>query len=578
MIRPARNSNSRPIWCWSAPSPSTRCICCWSPASARLTTRLHTGTVGRNYAYQCTSGATVHLPGKTLNPFIAGGAVGMAVYDYNGDNFDHTGLGFIGGGLLQACQTGGRPLTQLSAFPGDPKWGGGWKQAVKENYQSTYGLGAQGSRQSYRDAYLDLDPTYKDPYGSPLLRMTFDWHDNERKMSAFLTGKLAEIGNAMGADRVVQHPRTGPYSVVPYQTRTIPAVRSPVTIPQPALSTNTCRAGRAERVRLRRQRVPAECRLQSDRDDRGAGLLGRERHQEPVSEKSRPAGVGVRSVTMQISMFRTAFAAGVFVAASVSLGATAEADPATAASMTPAQQQAQTIAEGHYLAIAGDCAACHTDPGGAPYAGGVAIHTPFGSLVGSNLTPDKATGIGSWTDDQFVNAVKEGIGHDGERLFPGMPYTDFNKVSRTDILKIRAYLATLPPVHNEINSDQLHFPFNVRAGMIGWDLMFFANTGTFKPVPTELPEWNRGAYLVQGLEHCATCHTDKNALGADDSGTGMQGYVVDGWNAPALTDDASGIGSWSVQDIATYLKTGHNAYADATTAPCLRRFRFRRRI
>ena len=270
---------------------------------------------------------------------------------------------------------------------------------------------------------------------------------------------------------------------------------------------------------------------------------------------------------MQISMFRTAFAAGVFVAASVSLGATAEADPATAASMTPAQQQAQTIAEGHYLAIAGDCAACHTDPGGAPYAGGVAIHTPFGSLVGSNLTPDKATGIGSWTDDQFVNAVKEGIGHDGERLFPGMPYTDFNKVSRTDILKIRAYLATLPPVHNEINSDQLHFPFNVRAGMIGWDLMFFANTGTFKPVPTESPEWNWGAYLVQGLEHCATCHTDKNALGADDSGTGMQGYVVDGWNAPALTDDASGIGSWSVQDIATYLKTGHNAYADATTGP-----------
>jgi mono/diheme cytochrome c family protein len=266
---------------------------------------------------------------------------------------------------------------------------------------------------------------------------------------------------------------------------------------------------------------------------------------------------------MQFSMFRTAFAAGVFVAASVSLGATAEADPTTAASLTPAQQEAQTIAEGHYLAIAGDCAACHTDLGGAPYAGGVQIHTPFGTLVGSNLTPDKATGIGSWTDDQFVNAVKYGIGHGGERLFPGMPYTDFNKVSRADILKIRAYLATLPPVDNEIHSDQLHFPFNIRAGMIGWNLMFFANTGTFKPVPTESAQWNRGAYLVQGLEHCATCHTDKNLVGADVSGPGMQGYVVDGWNAPALTDDASGIGTWSVKDIATYLKTGHNAYADA---------------
>lgn len=178
----------------------------------------NTGVVGRNYAYQCTSGVTVHLPGKTLNPFIAGGAVGMSVFDYNGDNFDHTGLGFIGGGVLQACQTGGKPLTQLSAFPGDPTWGAGWKKAVKENYQSTYGLGVQGAVQSYRDAYLDLDPTYKDKYGSPLLRMTFDWHQNELKMSAYLTGKLAEIGKAMGADRVVQHPRTGTYSVVPYQT------------------------------------------------------------------------------------------------------------------------------------------------------------------------------------------------------------------------------------------------------------------------------------------------------------------------------------------------------------------------
>ena len=108
----------------------------------------------------------------------------MAVFDYNGDNFDHTGLGFIGGGLLQACQTGGKPLTQLSAFPGDPTWGSGWKKAVKDNYQSTYGLGVQGGVQSYRDAYLDLDPTYKDKYGIPLLRMTFDWHENELKMSA----------------------------------------------------------------------------------------------------------------------------------------------------------------------------------------------------------------------------------------------------------------------------------------------------------------------------------------------------------------------------------------------------------
>jgi gluconate 2-dehydrogenase alpha chain len=178
----------------------------------------NTGVVGRNYAYQCTSGVTVNFPDKILNPFIAGGAVGMALFDYNGDNFDHTGLGFIGGGVLQACQTGGKPLTQMSAFADDPVWGGGWKKAVKDNYQTTYGLGIQGGVQSYRDAYLDLDPTYKDKYGSPLLRMTFDWHDNELKMSAYITDKLAGIGKTMGAAKLAAHPRTGPYTVIPYQT------------------------------------------------------------------------------------------------------------------------------------------------------------------------------------------------------------------------------------------------------------------------------------------------------------------------------------------------------------------------
>jgi gluconate 2-dehydrogenase alpha chain len=178
-----------------------------------------TGQVGRNFAYQCTSGVLVQLPKDTLlNPFIAGGAVGMVVDDFNGDNFDHTGLGFVGGGVLQATQTGGRPITQISSFKDTPKWGGGWKQAMRENYQTVYSLGTQGSVYSYKDAYLDLDPTYTDPYGSPLLRMTFDWHPNELKMSSYITGKLAGIAQAMGAVRIEASPRTAPYTVVPYQT------------------------------------------------------------------------------------------------------------------------------------------------------------------------------------------------------------------------------------------------------------------------------------------------------------------------------------------------------------------------
>jgi mono/diheme cytochrome c family protein len=261
---------------------------------------------------------------------------------------------------------------------------------------------------------------------------------------------------------------------------------------------------------------------------------------------------------MHHTMSRVLLTAGIVVAASVSFGA---AHANTVASPPAA---AQTIAEGQYLAQAGDCAACHTAPGGAPFAGGTVIHTPFGNLIGSNLTPDKATGIGAWTNDQFVKAVKYGVGHDGERLYPGMPYVYFNKVPRADILRIRAYLATLPPVHHEVESNQLPFPFDIRQAMIGWNLLFFANTGDFRPDPTQSAAWNRGAYLVQGLEHCAACHTDKNALGGDRTGQELQGYVVDGWNAPSLANDASGIGAWSVADIATYLKTGHNAYADAT--------------
>ncbi|HEY1857100.1 GMC family oxidoreductase [Acidocella sp.] len=176
------------------------------------------GVVGRNFAYQCTSGVQVKLDNRILNPFIANGVGGMALNDFNGDNFDHTGLGFIGGAVLQATQSGGRPIQQINGFSDDPKWGSGWKKATKENYQTIYALGTQGSVYPYKDAYLDLDPTYKDPYGSPLLRLTFDWHENELKMSAFVTDKLAKVGKAMGGARIQASPRTGPYTVVPYQT------------------------------------------------------------------------------------------------------------------------------------------------------------------------------------------------------------------------------------------------------------------------------------------------------------------------------------------------------------------------
>jgi mono/diheme cytochrome c family protein len=246
-------------------------------------------------------------------------------------------------------------------------------------------------------------------------------------------------------------------------------------------------------------------------------------------------------------------------------GSVITAHLATAQNAAPPAADAQTIAHGKYLAAAGDCVACHTAPGGAPFAGGTVINTPFGKLLGPNLTPDQATGIGGWTDDQFVQAVKYGYGHNVGHLYPGLPYIYFNKVPTADLLKIRAYLNSIPPVHNQIVSNQLPFPFDIRTLMIGWNLLYFPNKGDYQPDPSQSAEWNRGAYLVQGLGHCAACHTPKNSFGGDKTGQEFTGYIVDGANAPALVNStADGLGIWSVDDIATYLKNGRNRYAAAS--------------
>jgi gluconate 2-dehydrogenase alpha chain len=177
-----------------------------------------TGVVGRNYAYQTMSNVSVILKDKVLNPFIATGANGMMIDDYNGDNFDHKDLGFVGGGYMGAGQTGARPIQTRPVPAGTPKWGSAWKKATAETYQKAMSLGVHGSSYSYRDCCLDLDPTYKDRLGRPLLRMTFDFHDNELKMSAFLTEKLATIARALDPVELNANPRKGPYSLTTYQT------------------------------------------------------------------------------------------------------------------------------------------------------------------------------------------------------------------------------------------------------------------------------------------------------------------------------------------------------------------------
>jgi mono/diheme cytochrome c family protein len=228
------------------------------------------------------------------------------------------------------------------------------------------------------------------------------------------------------------------------------------------------------------------------------------------------------------------------------------------------QQAFDEIERGRYLAIAGDCAPCHTAPGGKVYAGGRPIETPFGTLVSSNITPDRETGIGAWTDDEFVNSMREGTGRGGRRLYPAMPYTYYTKVTREDALAIRAYLATLDPVRNEVISNQLPFPFNIRVSLAVWDALFFKH-GTFAPVAGKSDEWNRGAYLAEGLGHCGACHTAKNMLGGDKTSRALRGGELQGWYAPNLTGEPRvGLGGWSVDDVVAYLKTGHNSISAAS--------------
>jgi mono/diheme cytochrome c family protein len=214
------------------------------------------------------------------------------------------------------------------------------------------------------------------------------------------------------------------------------------------------------------------------------------------------------------------------------------------------------VMRGRALATVGDCVACHTAPGGTPFAGGLALQTPFGAIMTPNITPDDATGIGRWSRDNFARAMHEGRRPDGVYLYPAFPYPYYTKVTRRDTDAIYDYLRTLAPVSNSVNRRTLPFPFSVRTSMLGWNALFFS-PGTFAPTPGRSEEFNRGAYLVEGLGHCGACHTPLNALGANRADHFLEGNEIDNWTAPNITGDTrTGVGNWPVDEIVQYLRTG----------------------
>lgn len=239
---------------------------------------------------------------------------------------------------------------------------------------------------------------------------------------------------------------------------------------------------------------------------------------------------------------------------------------AASCSLTFAQdtQSFDRIERGRYLSVLSDCAACHTAPGGQPFAGGLGLQTPFGKIVVPNITPDRETGIGNMTDQQFLAALHDGRGHDGIRLYPAMPFPAYTKLTEDDVLAMRAYFTTVAPVTNRVISNQLPFPFNVRLSMAFWNALTFT-PGRYHPNLKKSAEWNRGAYIVEGAAHCGTCHTPKTLLGGDKNGQALAGATLQGWFAPNLTTDSrKGIGSWSKDDLVQYLKTGANNWTLAS--------------
>ncbi|MFJ2364761.1 c-type cytochrome [Pseudomonas sp. NPDC087697] len=218
----------------------------------------------------------------------------------------------------------------------------------------------------------------------------------------------------------------------------------------------------------------------------------------------------------------------------------------------------QQIKRGEYLARAADCMACHTAPGGAPYAGGLPIVSPFGTIYGTNITPDKDHGIGLYSDDEFFAALTEGKRRDGANLYPAMPYTSYHLMPREDSDAIHAYLQTVAPINRAAPVTSLSFPFNVRLGLVGWNMLYGKDV-KLAPAIGKSEDWKRGQYLVDVLGHCGECHTPRGLPGAMQQDKRMTGGLLNGYLAPSLLANDLAARGWTHQDLSSFLKHGMSA-------------------
>lgn len=229
----------------------------------------------------------------------------------------------------------------------------------------------------------------------------------------------------------------------------------------------------------------------------------------------------------------------------------------------------EVLSRGAQLAALGDCTVCHTAPGGRPFAGGLAVETPFGTIHSTDITPDPETGIGRWSEAAFKRAMREGVSRDGHHLYPAFPYDHFTRTKDEDISAIYAFLMTRQPVSAKAPANDLPFPLNVRFILTGWNLLFL-HRDPVADDPSQPEAWNRGKYLVESLGHCGACHTPRNALGAEKRAHAFAGGVADRWTAPALDGASPAPVPWTQESLFTYLKTGfetQHSFAAGPMAP-----------
>jgi mono/diheme cytochrome c family protein len=326
----------------------------------------------------------------------------------------------------------------------------------------------------------------------------------------------------------------------------LPADELPLSIAQAQGASEVATAG-ASAVNRSRAMAPSSGTAAGATPASGAASS----HSSPSSSSSSSSNPAAAS----------AAAGGNAAASGIATPGAAGPSPSSEADVLPAgaaadATSADLVKRGEYLARIGDCVACHTADKSRPFAGGLPIGTPFGTLYTPNITPDPDTGIGRWTDADFLRAMQEGIGKEGEHLYPAFPYAEYTRVAESDLLAIRAYLKTLTPIRYTPPRSDLSFPFNQRWLMFVWKLFNF-HEGRFVPDPKQSPQWNRGAYLVEGLAHCEECHTPRNVMQGLKSSERFSGAVQAGWRAFNITPDkAGGIGNWSEDDLVHYLATG----------------------